>query len=288
MFQIVTGVLVLTLIALTTFGYFKNIEFKTEVSTLKDKIINLEQSITTHLATITQLENENADLRETLGIKAEELEDTQNKTEKLNKDVETITKIINTDQELLKLYSKISFLNEHYIPSKLSYIEEENVLGEKAIQIHSQVLGHLEEMIKDAEEDGIDIKVVSGYRSFGDQASLKYNYLVQYGSGANTFSADQGYSEHQLGTTVDLSNKYFGPSLTTSFDQTKTYNWLTENAYKYGFVLSYPKGNAYYQYEPWHWRFVSVDLAKSLHKSGKTFYGLDQRDTFKYLVNFFE
>lgn len=285
---IVSIVLILIIIALTTFGYFKNVEFQKQLISFKDNITNLEQTIATHLGTISQLETENKDLKETLGIKAEELEETQNKTEQLNRDVKTITKIINTDQELLKLYSKISFLNEHYIPSKLSYLEDKNVLGDKPIQIHGEILNHLEDMIEDAKDDDIDIKVVSGYRSFGDQASLKYNYLVQYGSGANTFSADQGYSEHQLGTTVDLSNKFFGPSLTTSFDQTQTYKWLTENAYKYGFVLSYPKGNVYYQYEPWHWRFVSVDLATDLHKSGKTFYGLDQRDTFKYLANFFD
>jgi zinc D-Ala-D-Ala carboxypeptidase len=285
---IVSIVLFLTIIALTTFGYFKNIEFQKQLIDFKNKITTLKQNITTQLATINQLEKENKDLKETLGIKAEELEDTQNKTEQLQKDVKTITKIINTDEELLKLYSKVSFLNEHYIPSKLSYLEDSDVLGDKPIQIHKEVLNHLEEMIKDASDDDIDIKIVSGYRSFGEQASLKYNYTVQYGSGANTFSADQGYSEHQLGTTIDISNKFFGPSLTTSFDQTQTYNWLTENAYKYGFVLSYPKGNTYYQYEPWHWRFVSVDLATDLHKSGKTFYGLDQRDTFKYLANFFD
>lgn len=281
-------VLVLLIIGGSVFFFLKQSDFSKEITNLKNKIIGLEETIKVNLAQITDLQNENTSLKETLGIKAEELQQTQDKTEQLNRDVKTITKIINTDEELLKLYSRVSFLNEHYIPSKLSYLENDYILGDKPIQIHGDVLNHLEKMIEDAKDDDIDIKVVSGYRSFGDQASLKYNYLIKYGSGSNTFSADQGYSEHQLGTTVDLSNKYFGPSLTTSFDQTQTYKWLTENAYKYGFVLSYPKGNAYYQYEPWHWRFVSEDLAKDLHSEDKTFYGLDQRDTFKYLANFFD
>ena len=81
-----------------------------------------------------------------------------------------------------------------------------------------------------------------------------------YGSGANSFSADQGYSEHQLGTTVDFSTSSLGGSL-NGFDQTEAYEWLDKNAHRFGFILSYSKDNAYYIYEPWHWRFVGKDLA---------------------------
>ena len=196
--------------------------------------------------------------------------------------------MINTDEELVKKYSKVSFLNEHYAPKKLSHIKDEYVLNSKSLQLQSDVNDYLEKMIEDAADDDIELGVVSGYRSFGEQASIKYNYTVLYGSGANTFSADQGYSEHQLGTTVDLSTPAIGTSLTTAFDQTPAFAWLEDNAYKYGFVLSYDKGNAYYQYEPWHWRFVSKDMAKDLHRSGETFYEQDQRELLKYLADFFE
>jgi D-alanyl-D-alanine carboxypeptidase len=60
------------------------------------------------------------------------------------------------------------------------------------------------------------------------------------------------------------------------------------NAYKYGFTLSYPKGNTSYVFEPWHWRFVGVKLATDLHNQGKNFYDLDQRSIDAYLVNFFD
>jgi D-alanyl-D-alanine carboxypeptidase len=142
-------------------------------------------------------------------------------------------------------------------------------------------------MIEDAKEDEVNLLVVSGYRSFETQKSLKSAYSVNYGKGANTFSADQGFSEHQLGTTVDLTTKELGQNF-SSFEKTKAYIWLTENAYKYGFTLSYPKGNAFYIFEPWHWRFVGLDLARTLQKEKKTFYDLDQREIDTYLVDIFD
>ena len=112
---------------------------------------------------------------------------------------------------------------------------------------------------------------------------------MTYGAGtANSFSAEQGYSEHQLGTAVDFVTSENGYYLTTSFENTKTFKWLQENAYKYGFILSYPKGNTYYQYEPWHWRFVGKDLARKLHRDEKTFYSMDQRDIDRYIGKLFD
>jgi zinc D-Ala-D-Ala carboxypeptidase len=142
-------------------------------------------------------------------------------------------------------------------------------------------------MFKAAANDGVDLKVVSAYRSFAEQSSLKSTYTMVYGTGANQFSADQGYSEHQLGTTVDLTMPEIGSTF-TGFDQSKAFAWLAKNAYKYGFILSYPKNNTYYQYEPWHWRFVGRDLARYLHNQGKNFYDLDQRVIDEYKVSFFD
>ena len=72
------------------------------------------------------------------------------------------------------------------------------------------------------------------------------------------------------------------------FDKTPEYKWLTDNAYKYGFVISYPAGNKYYKYEPWHWRFVGVALATKLHEDGIYFYDMDQRLIDNYLANIFD
>jgi D-alanyl-D-alanine carboxypeptidase len=143
-------------------------------------------------------------------------------------------------------------------------------------------------MIDDANAAGVKIFVQSAYRSFFDQASLKGKYTVTYGAGtANSFSADQGYSEHQLGTTVDFSTTGLNGGL-DGFDKTPAYTWLVANAYKYGFVLSYPKNNTYYVFEPWHWRFVGFALALRIHNESKNFYDLDQRVIDGYLISIFD
>lgn len=202
--------------------------------------------------------------------------------------VNTLDKLSKTDKELLQKYSKIYFLNENYVPESLSDIPDKYVYSDEPVkQIHTKVLPFLEDMIDDALDDNVKLWVVSAYRSFGTQAALKAEYTQIYGSGANTFSADQGYSEHQLGTTVDLTTSNVGGAL-DGFDATPAYSWMLKNAYKYGFILSYPKSNGYYEFEPWHWRFVGKDLAKYLHDNGLYFYDVDQRTIDSYLVNIFD
>ena len=204
--------------------------------------------------------------------------------------VNTLEKLSKTDRELLQKYSKVYFLNENYVPVQLSNIDQKYLQNKDAnLQFHTIVMPYFTKMLDDAASNvSAVIQVVSAYRSFGTQSALKSSYRTTYGIGANSFSADQGYSEHQLGTTVDLTAQNFDPVLDTKFDTTTAFVWLTNNAYKYGFVLSYPKNNAYYQYEPWHWRFVGVALATKLHNENKYFYDLDQRDINIYLANIFD
>lgn len=202
--------------------------------------------------------------------------------------VGTLTKLSQTDKELLQKYSKIYFLNENYVPQALATITPEYTLEpSRTYRIHAKVEPYLERMLADASDDGAPLFVLSAYRSFGEQASLKDSYKVIYGSGANRFSADQGYSEHQLGTAVDFTTRQLsGTSL--AFASSSAGVWLAGNAYRYGFILSYPKGNAYYQYEPWHWRFVGVNLAARLYQDNERFYDLPQRDIDTYLVSIFD
>lgn len=205
----------------------------------------------------------------------------------LKNSVSTLEKLQYTDPELLAKYSKVYFLSEHYVPAELAQIPSTYATDGRSLEIHARVLPHLTDMLKKAEEAGVNLRVASAYRSFGTQAALKSSYTVMYGSGANQFSADQGYSEHQLGTTVDFSTKELGANF-TSIEDTEAFAWLTENAHRYGFVLSYPKGNSYYQYEPWHWRYVGEKLARHLKQQGKHLYDLDQRTLDEYLVFLFE
>src|SRR3989344_3791763 len=202
--------------------------------------------------------------------------------------VGTLEKLAATDKELLKKYSKVYFLNENYIPPALSDIEEKYIYkGSTNFEVHVKVWPYLRNLLEEAEKGDLGLSVASAYRSYNEQASLKSGYKVIYGSGANQFSADQGYSEHQLGTTVDFTTEKVGGEF-SKFENDPTFEWLEKNAHKYGFVLSYPKGNVYYKFEPWHWRFVGVKLSTRLHDDSKYFYDLDQREIDRYLIDLFD
>lgn len=201
-------------------------------------------------------------------------------------DIQKLNKI---DPELLAKYSKIFFLSDAYAPVRLVEIPVVYRYNEKSpLQIIPEVLPYLQKMLDQAGADGVTIYVYSAYRSFNTQGALKGQYSVVYGAGtANQFSADQGYSEHQLGTTVDLITTGTGGEL-LGFDRTAAYAWVLANAYRYGFVLSYPKNNDYYIFEPWHWRFVGVKLSTYLHNSSTYLYTLDQRAIDTYLISIFD
>lgn len=237
-----------------------------------------------------------------LALTAEELDDIErdlrrekNRNEEFEEQIEALAgtvgildKLSKTDEELLKKYSRTYFLNENFIPMKLSLIDDRYLMNpEKDAYFHGDAIEFLEDMLSDAKKAGHDIKVVSAFRSFDEQREVKTSHSIVYGSGANAFSADQGYSEHQLGTTIDIvdtGTQY----LTTSFGTTPAFAWLTENAHEYGFILSYPEGNQFYIYEPWHWRFVGRSLATDLHEDKRSFYDLDQRELDSYLIKIFD
>lgn len=237
-----------------------------------------------------------ADLATTSRELSQKLIDQQNRLGSFEDNIDDISdtvgdleKLSKTDRELLQKYSKVYFLSDNFVPLKLSYIDKDYLEDPtKKLQFHGSALSYLENMIDAAKSKDIEIKIVSAYRSFGTQSDLKAGYTMIYGSGANAFSADQGYSEHQLGTAVDLTLAGMQPDLTISFENTTAYDWLSKNAYKYGFILSYPKDNKYYQYEPWHWRFVGKALATRLHREGISFSDMDQRQIDEYLVRIFD
>lgn len=251
----------------------------------KEEAARTERALTDAL---TEKTTESEDLAALLAKEQSRTEEYEDQVDDLEDTVTELEKAVKIDPELLAKYSKVFFLNENYAPVELAPIPSEFGLEEgRTYEFHAEAIHRLEDLLEDAAEDELSLRVASAYRSFGTQASLKSSYTVRYGSGANGFSADQGYSEHQLGTTIDFTTPEVGGSF-VGFDQTKEYAWLTERAWRYGFVLSYPKGNRYYQYEPWHWRYVGQDLAEYLHDEGKYFYDLDQRAIDEYLSSLFD
>ncbi len=253
---------------------------------LASSTTELKQSISqTHIDLSSALETEKRNVGEIENL----LGTYKQENEQISGTINTLEKLSKTDPELLQKYSKVFFLNEHYSPARLSEIPDAYEYNEsKFSKIDSQVWPYLENMLKASLAANLEIYVYSAFRSFEEQNALKGLYSVIYGVGtANQFSADQGYSEHQLGTTIDLITTGLGGAV-EGFDKTEAYTWLVNNAYKYGFTLSYPKFNDFYVFEPWHWRFVGVKLATYLHNNQKGFYDLDQRKFDEYLVDLFE
>jgi len=244
----------------------------------QNKIKNLEEVVSGTKSSLTDVIQQGQEKSDFLESQFNEITNT----------VGALSKLSTTDPELLKKYSKVYFLNEHYVPISLADIPEDfRSTKSTNFQIHSDVLPHIEKLVQDANAENMSVKVQSAYRSFATQTNLKASYKVTYGAGANKFSADQGYSEHQLGTAIDFTTVKMNGVL-DGFSKTLEYKWLLENAYKYGFVISYPAENTYYKFEPWHWRFVGVALATKLHEDNMNFYDMDQRIIDSYLANIFD
>lgn len=113
---------------------------------------------------------------------------------------------------------------------------------------------------------GMNIWIQSGYRSYSLQESLYNKYVNRDGKlAADTYSARPGYSEHQTGLAFDLN------SISDDFQYTSEGKWINENAWRYGFILRYPKSKESitgYKYESWHLRYVGEDLATKLYNNG--------------------
>ncbi|MDO8574213.1 MAG: M15 family metallopeptidase [bacterium] len=288
-FFIIGGVVIFGLLAYGVF-YFWSLSEE-----LREEVLTLKESLGETGTKLTDTQKENLDLSEALVNEQSknqffesQIQDIFGVIGGLSGTVGTLQKLSQTDPELLKKYSKVYFLSEHYVPELLSIIDSKYIYEkDKPQQIHVKVASFLNDLLNAAEADNVNLRVVSAYRSFGTQASVKSGYTITYGSGANRFSADQGYSEHQLGTAVDFTLTET-EDVFYQFEKTEGYQWLKDNVYKYGFILSYPPDNDYYQFEPWHWRFVGVTLATKLNREGLNFYEVSQRDIDEYLVSLFD
>ena len=281
-------ILVVSVVLLTAFAGYLWYYRMTESEFLNARVEGLEKSLTFTELSLMKERDENFDLENALVAEQERVGSLANQVGEISGTVGDLEKLSKLDPELLQKYSKVYFLNEHYVPDSLKTAPEDYVYVAGSVhQIHSRVWPFLQDMFDDAAEDGVPLYINSAYRSFSTQSSMKATYRIIYGTGANAFSADQGYSEHQLGTTVDITTSGIGGGV-DGFEATPAYGWLLDNAHKYGFMLSYPQSNAYYIFEPWHWRFVGTELARDLHRDEKNFYDAPQREIDEYLLNIFD
>ena len=124
----------------------------------------------------------------------------------------------------------------------------------------------LQELFAAAKNDGLNLFVKSGFRSYATQKSLYNNYVNRDGvAAADRYSARPGHSEHQTGLAFDINKA------SSSFTGSPEAIWLAENCYKYGFIIRYPEGKEAitgYMYESWHIRYLGVETATAVFNSG--------------------
>jgi D-alanyl-D-alanine carboxypeptidase len=175
------------------------------------------------------------------------------------------------------LVNKTHAIPLDYIPAQLVLpdVEERTDKSVEERSVSSVIATPLKTMFTAAAVDGHALMIGSAYRSAALQKVYFDSYAAASGvEAANQYSAYPGQSEHQLGLSVDISTVSRNCYLDECFTSTPDGQWLADHAYEYGFTLRYPKGKEIitgYQFEPWHYRYVGIDLATALHESGLTF-----------------
>ena len=158
-----------------------------------------------------------------------------------------------------------STLSSDYKPTDLVLPDVRAVNSSNRLYMRKEAASALEELFKAAEDENYYLYAVSGYRSYSYQKSI-YNPYSGY-------SAPAGASEHQLGLAMDITLAKYNGTLSVDFGNTKEGNWVKENAHKYGFIIRYLQGKediTGYNYEPWHLRYLGVDLATELYEKNIT------------------
>lgn len=167
------------------------------------------------------------------------------------------------------LVNKYYYLPENYVPKDLENIN--SLYAREGMMLVSSAKNAFEEMAKNAKKENNTIIAMSSYRSYDYQLNLYTNYVKNDGpKAADTYSARAGFSEHQTGLAVDIYN---GKEDYTNFESTNEFKWMQENAYKYGFILRFPKAKENetgYMYESWHYRYVGQKIATYIHKNNIT------------------
>ncbi len=168
-------------------------------------------------------------------------------------------------------------LSEDYVPSDLVKITDVPTLlaSPEVNQLRKPAAEALTKLVEAAKEEiNIQLYARSGYRSYRTQESTYNGYVKNHGQAeADKFSAKAGQSEHQTGLAIDISSESVNFLLEEEFGDTVEGKWVAENAHRFGFIVRYPKGKedvTGYMYEPWHLRYLGVDLATKVYESGLT------------------
>jgi D-alanyl-D-alanine carboxypeptidase len=187
---------------------------------------------------------------------------------------DVMTEHTSTRQWRNTLLDSIYMVPSSYAPPGLVSSGDAGISG--GGNVRRLLLNDLAALANAARQAGNPLRIVSAYRSYAQQRSLYQQEVQRYGvERARLQVARPGHSEHQLGTTLD-----FGSAGTnkkgwhySDWATTPAGGWLKANGWRFGFVMSYPKGMksvTCYSYEPWHWRYVGREVAADVRASGLT------------------
>ena len=189
------------------------------------------------------------------------------------KEIERLENILNNQYFIL--INKDNKLAEDYVPKNLKKPEARFLDYVQDNNLENDTADATKKMFEAAKQEGILLVGVSGYRSYSIQKGL-YDTRVEKNGEEKTraYTAEPGASEHQSGLAIDiLCDEY--QTLDEGFENTDAFRWLTENCYKYGFILRYLKGKediTGYNYEPWHFRYIgNKEVAEDIMNRGLAF-----------------
>lgn len=183
----------------------------------------------------------------------------------------TRVKIDTTPGSMTVLVNREYPLPDDYKPDDLvvpDILFNFNYYNEKKL-MRSEAADAIEQLFEDAEDAGLSLCAISGYRSYDRQMEIyKKNIRTKGIEHTTKFSAVPGCSEHQTGLSMDVSTASVSNRLEEVFAGTPEGKWLAKNSHLYGFTIRYPKDKSLltgYAYEPWHIRYVGISLAKQLY-----------------------
>lgn len=182
-----------------------------------------------------------------------------------NKNKASITrKVIVKEKQVIKTFNNYSNNKTEtptYINGILIVNKSYGLPSSYSPGVNSVAYSHLQQLQETAKQVGFSIPTLSGYRSYEIQRILYNNYYARDGAIADTYSARPGHSEHQTGLAFDVG------AIDDNYGSTTQGQWLSQNCSEYGFIVRCPKGKENitgYQYEPWHIRYVGLDIARDI------------------------
>ena len=170
---------------------------------------------------------------------------------------------IDNQNSIYYIVNKQRALPSGFVPQNLVTVGNERLRSDAATTLNT--------LLSVAKKEGVSLRLISGYRSYVEQQRVYSGYVKSDGQAkADTYSARPGHSEHQTGLAIDVGSG--SCDLQICFGDSKAGKWLADHAHEYGFIIRYGRSQENltgYQYEPWHLRYVGVELASKLHASDR-------------------